>query len=279
MSLSEILIQFLELLKREMIKPEPFGAWHIVSLICMLMLTAILVIFLRNISDRAMRLIVLVGWLIMVIFEVIRQLIFSLTIVDGSFVWCYNWVQFPFQFCSSPLYALPLVFLLKDCALRRGFIAFLSSFSLLAGMVVMAYPNSVFSIYSGINVQTMVHHGLQVVLGIYLFAYSRRHMRWKTFLGAIVIFGIFFVIALILNETVYNFLSKNEIAEQFNMFFISPYFYLETDLPIVTFLRNFISHRTFLRLYAVAFPIGAFIIYSAEKGIYHLFSREKHEPR
>ena len=37
----------------------------------------------------------------------------------------------------------------------------------------MIYPNDVFSTQLGISIQTMVHHGMQVVLGVYVSVYNR----------------------------------------------------------------------------------------------------------
>ena len=57
----------------------------------------------------------------------------------------------------------------KEGCVKDSAMAFMMTFSLFGGLVVMAYPNDVFIETIGINLQTMIHHGLQVVLGIYLF--------------------------------------------------------------------------------------------------------------
>ncbi len=275
MSFMEWFVQFIEMIQREMTEPLPFGSWHLISLCCVVAVLAALILLFRRAKDRTMRLIVFLGWIIIVLLEICKQLSLSVIMVDGVPTWDYCWSAFPFQFCSSPLYVLPFVFLLKDCAVRRAFIAFLSTFSLLAGLIVMVYPNTVFSVNTSINIQTMVHHGLQIVLGIYLFVYSHRHMRWRTLLGATTIFLAFFMTAIALNEQVHEYLLKNDLSFTFNMFFISPYYYSDCELPIVTFLRQFFSYRDYLALYAVAFSIGAAIVFSAEKGICRLCSRNR----
>ena len=143
---SERFISFMKLLQREPTPPEPLSTWHLVSLGCMLSALLFLILFFRNASDKTMRLIVLIGWILLVIPEILRQLVYSVTIIDNTVLWEYEWETFPFQFCSSPLYTLPFVFLLRDCPLRRCVIAFLATFSLLAGCVVLVFPSSVASI-------------------------------------------------------------------------------------------------------------------------------------
>ena len=64
-------------------KPGLYGTWHIVSILLTVALTVCAVLFLRNISDKKMRIIMFVAWFIMVFFEVGKQLLFSMR-VEGD---------------------------------------------------------------------------------------------------------------------------------------------------------------------------------------------------
>ncbi|MBR2352957.1 MAG: YwaF family protein, partial [Clostridia bacterium] len=160
---------------------------------------------------------------------------------------------------------------LKDCKLRRFFMTFLSTFSLLAGIAVMLYPNTVFMTYTGINVQTMVHHGLQVAFGVYLFAYNRRQIKWKSLSGGVLVFVGFLVTAMSLNLIVHNIHLAKGMTDDFNMFFISPYFGCE--LPILSMIRDAVPYPLFLAAYLVAFSLGALLVYVIENGISMFCSR------
>ena len=262
---------FIQSIKWEMETPLPYGAWHIASLLIVIALTVLLVVFFRDAKDKTMRTIIFIGWLLMVILEVYKQLVFAMDMDGDVAVWDYAWYAFPFQFCSSPLYALPFVFLLKEGKFRRCFTTFLSTFSLLAGIAVMLYPDTVFMRYIGINVQTMVHHGLQVAFGIYLFAYNRRHMRWRSLSGGILVFFGFLITAMCLNLGVHHWLIANGADDTFNMYFISPYH--DCELPILSIIRDKAPYLAFLAVYVVGFSLGAFLIQSIEKGVSKLCTR------
>lgn len=264
---------FIHSIQWEMNTPAPYGIWHIVSFVIVVALATLLVVFFRDTSDKTMRRIVFFGWLIMILLEVYKQLVFSMDVVEGTAVWDYAWYAFPFQFCSSPLYALPFVFLLKDCPLRRWVMTFLSTFSLLAGIAVMLYPNTVFMSYVGINIQTMVHHGFQIIFGVFLFAYNRRHIRWKSLSGGILVFVGFLVAAMALNLIVHNIHLAKGMDDTFNMFFISPYFGCE--LPILSVIRESVPYPVFLAVYIISFSLGAFLIYAIEKGISILCAKKE----
>ena len=107
------------------------------------------------------------------------------------------------------------------------------TFALIGGVAVYLVPSSVFVTNRFINIQTMVHHGLQIVSGIYVAAYYRRRFNRRFYLGGVAIFAVTFTIANILNTVVYDMLvamGKFEDGFLFNMFYINPR--LEIVLPV-----------------------------------------------
>ena len=260
-------------LQAKMDRPALYGAWHIISIVLTIALTVCLVKFFRDAKDSTMRTLLFVGWLVMVIFEVAKQLNGAMD-YDGYVVtWAYEWRWFPFQFCSTPMYTFPLVFLLKDCKFRRAIMAYIATFSLFAGLIVMILPTSVFTRDISINIQTMVHHGLQVVFGVYMAAYNRRHLNKRFFAWCMIVFAAFASVALILNVTVYPVLIEKGLAQEFNMFYISPY--QNNDLPVLSTIYPLVPYPVYLIIYVIGFTSVAALVYAVEKGIVALTLRKK----
>ena len=260
-------------LQARMERPALYGTWHIVSIILTIALTVCLVKFFRNAKDSTMRTLLFVGWLIMITLEICKQLEGAMQYDGYTVTWAYEWRWFPFQFCSTPMYTFPLVFLLKDCKFRRAIMAYIATFSLFAGLIVMILPTSVFTRDISINIQTMVHHGFQVVFGVYMAAYNRRHLNKRFFAWCMIVFAAFASVALILNVTVYPVLLEKGLTEDFNMFYISPY--LNNDLPVLSTIYPLVPYPVYLIIYVIGFTAVAALVYAVEKGIVALTLRKK----
>ena len=261
-------------LQARMDRPPLYGTWHIVSIVLTILLTVCLVKFFRNAKDSTMRTILFIGWLVMVILEVCKQLEGAMTYDEytATVTWSYLWRWFPFQFCSTPLYTLPLVFLLKDCKVRRAIMAYISTFSLFAGLIVMILPTSVFTTLVSINIQTMVHHGLQVVFGVYMASYNRNSLSKRFFAWAEIVFAAFASVALIMNVIAYHKLVIPGLTEEFNMFYISPY--MNNDLPVLSAVYPLVPYPVYLIIYLFGFTLAAVLVYAVEKGIVALTLRK-----
>ena len=255
----------LRCLRVTMEKPALYGTWHIVCILLTVALTVGVAFLFRKASDKKMRIIVFIAWFLMVFCEVGKQLLFAMNVQGDLVTWEYNWYSFPFQFCSTPFYTLPFVFLLKDCKLRRAIMAYIATFSLFAGFIVMVLPTSVFGTYVFIDVQTMVHHGMQVVLGVGMAVYNRRRLNLPFFASGLITFAGFSAVAMALNVLMPKYLAEKGIETVVNMFFISPYF--PCTLPILSSIYTVAPYPVFLILYITAFLIGGGIVYLAAKGI------------
>ncbi len=269
MSLFEKIIHALD---ATMEVPQCYGLWHIASVLLVAALTAFLVLRFRNADDRTLRRIIFTAWALMVVSEIYKQLIFSLSVTDGVATWKYLWYAFPFQFCSMPLYALPVIIWAPEGRVRDAVMAFVATFSLFAGLAVMCYPGDVFTNEIGINIQTMLHHGLQVVLGVFLFAYARRRATFRSFLTGIPVFATFVLTAMVLNLALPACIPAVADAD-FNMFFISPYH--DCTLPVLSSLYPILPYPIFLLLYIFGFTVVAGVIYAIERGILALLNRKQ----
>lgn len=265
--------KILHLLQVEMRCPTNYDLFHICFLLLVVAVSALLVWRFKDASDKTVRKICLISWVTIVLLEIYKQLVFSMDVQDGIAVWDYQWYAFPFQFCSSPLYALPFVIFLKDGLIRRSFITFFTGFSLFAGLAVMLYPNDVFVSMIGINIQTMIHHGTQVAIGIFLAAHNRKGMKLCNLVGSFAVFACFAAVALILNEAVHAFFLEKGIDESFNMFYISRHH--DCILPVLSDIYKKVPYFVFLPIYLLGFSAIATLFFGIEKGLIALLSRKK----
>lgn len=257
----------------KMTTPTSYGWFHILFILIVITATTLLCKFFRNSSDKVFRRIMLVSWILMVVLELYKQLNYSISFPDGTFTWDYQWYAFPYQFCSTPLFVLPFLAFMKQGKVRDFFEAYISSFSLFAGLVVFIYPNDVFIKTIGINIQTMVHHGLQIVLGIYCAVYNMKKLCFKYFLKAIPVFMSLLLIAVILNETVGAYV-KTVFDETFNMFYISRLF--PCTLPLVSlFYPPTLPWFLFFLVYSIGFCVAGLVIFYIIIGIIKLVNKLK----
>ena len=111
MNVFEKIVYFLSI---KMERPEIFGAWHFVSLALALALVAFMVWKFKDCSDKMLRRILFIFWIVIVLFEVYKQVVFSMHSDGVTAEWSYQWYIFPFQFCSTPIYLLPILVFAKD---------------------------------------------------------------------------------------------------------------------------------------------------------------------
>ena len=243
--------------------PKLFGSFHIISAIILILLTVLAVYKLKDASEATFRKFLLAVWIILVVGEIYRQICFALSLSDGIFVWDYAWYQFPFQLCSSPLYALPFVIFLKEGKLRDGFLCFLSLWSFFGGAAVMIYASDIFIEVVGINIQSIVHHGLQAMVGVLIAVRNGRRMDKQYFLRGLYVYIAFLAVAMTLNLAGYNILRATGHDDTFNMFFISPYF--ECTLPVLSAIHKATSWWVLLPTYIFGFTAIALLIFFLQR--------------
>lgn len=262
-------------LQKTMECPTNYGWFHIMFLIIIIVGTFIICKFFKNCSEKTVNILLFIFWAVVFLLEVYKQLEFSFTYSDEVAKWDYQFYAFPFQFCSSQLYILPFIFLLKDSKIRDGMILFTITFLFFGGLAVCIYPNNVFVETIGINIQTMIHHGTQLLLGIFLFIRYGEKLNLMNYLRGVVVFLCLLFIALSLNIIVYKMLQSIGNDEKFNMFYISPYF--ECQLPILSIIQSKTPYLVFLLIYMFGFVFIAFILYVVELKIYKLIDKNKYE--
>lgn len=249
--------------------PGFFGGLHFAFLLGVILLSFFLCKYCRDVDSKTFRKIIAVMFFVMIIGEGIKQFLYPFSIVEGEVVYEYDWTAFPFQLCSTPIYVLPLVAFLPDSKVRDAAAAYLMTYGLIGGVAVYLLPSSVFVEAIFINYQTMVHHGIQIVSGIYIAAYYRRKLGKDFYLGGVSVFAVTYTIALLLNTVFYDFLLSSgriDSEQTFNMFYISPrqgmmlpslFDFMETLPPVV-----------YMPGYFVALSLAALLIVLASKHLW-----------
>ena len=255
----ELITKIYEVANATMEVPASYGGFHLACVATVIVLTALAILTLKNCSDRAMRVVTAAVWITILLLEIYKQIVFSVYLDEGGLSWDYSWYIFPFQFCSSPLYILPIIAFSHNEKLRGRCIAYMATFSLFAGLAVLCYPGDVFIETVGINYQTMVHHGSQVLMGILYAVRYRDRLNARFFLGGVGIFVPMVLIAMLLNVGAHYAFPIFGIDETFNMFYISPY--TACTLPLLSTVYEMVPYPVFVCVYFFGFILCALIVF------------------
>ena len=116
-----------------------------------------------------------------------------------------------------------------------------------------------------INVQSLVHHGSQVILGVFVYVWNRNNITFKTVYRSFFAFLITAVIAIIINVSFY--------PHFINMFFINPT--RVTNLPIGSVIQEHAGYIVYLTLFLSLIALMTYLTYLVETSIYKLIKNRK----
>jgi hypothetical protein len=255
-----------------MTTPTSYGLFHLGFVALSALVCFLLCIAFKNPSEKTLRKILLIHSLICIVLEIYKQISFTFDVVDGAITHGYQWYAFPFQFCSIPIYVSLIAALVKNKKVFSACIAFLSTFGMIAGILVMAYPTQVFIPTIGINIQTMIHHGSQITIGLFLLIRAGAIKTTSKTLGGVAVFLVAVGCAMLLNLTVIHFLPE---GTEFNMFYISPYF--NCSLPVYSTFQQKLPYPVFLLLYLIPFIALSLGLHAAIYKLPGRISRSKKE--
>ncbi len=264
----------LKIFNAKMQVPRAFGLFHLSFFALSVMLGVFLLRKESAPSKKFVKKVLLIASLIVIVFEIYKQIVFSFTYSDGELRFSYAWRFFPFQFCSTPMYAGLIAAATKKTKLHTALCSFLATYSLAAGLGVMLFPQEVFTDIIGVNIQTMVCHGSMITVGIYFLFSHYVPASGKTVLRAMPVFIILVLSAATLNEIVF----KSGIlgGQTFNMFFISPYF--KASLPVYAEIFQWLPFPLGIMGYVLFFTLGAYAVLSVAEFLTHFFLKKK-KPR
>ena len=257
------------LLEYEITTPTMYGWFHILFLALTIGVTVFFSLKYPNPSDKVLNRLFLTAGILMFVLECYKQFVYTFSYEAFEVISDYQWYSFPFQFCSVPMYVYLIIPFTKG-KVREALLAFAASYALFAGTAVMLYPGDVFISTLGVSIQTMIHHGLMVVFGIYLLVSKKVKVSFKTLLSGTIVFSIVLIIALTMNLTVVKIIPSDET---FNMFYISPYF--ECTLPVLSAIYPKVPYIAFLLIYIFGFAVVAGLVNLIYVGIYKLVIKLK----
>ena len=269
----------LKFLESTMPTPYNWSPFHTVFFILVATASVLLCVFMRNCSEKTYKRILLGAWITILSLEIYKQIVFTFTALeDGTIGVDFQWYSFPFQLCSTPLYVLPIAILAKNEKVRDVANGFLSFFSFFGGLAVMIFPGDVFISYIGINVQTMVHHGTQVIVGLFIAVWNRKKICNLYYLKSVIGYGVCLCFACILNETLGRWVRNK--GESFNMFYIS---HAGTNgMPILSSIQSSLrssvgsfGNIVFFFIYALGFIIVGYVMYWLQYGFKYLKNKKE----
>ena len=242
--------EFLHFLQGEMEVPGIFSWFHFVMLIPIIGLTIFISMFFKNTSEKVYKRILLIFWIVLLVLELFKQLIKSFHYGSPSY-WEYSVRDFPFSICSMIYYFIPIILFVnkeKHPKLVDTAVGYLCLISLTMGLVVCIYTNMVMTNLIFINIQSLIHHGSQVILGVFIFVYNRKSISIKTVYRTLI---AFLITAAIANPT------------------------RITNLPIGNIVQEKAGYAVYLILFLLLIGGVTFLTYFVETSIYKLVIKKK----
>ncbi len=247
--------RFLGALNVEVDEPPLFGWFHWFWIALTLLACVFVCLYAKNLSAKQVRVIVGSIAVLLLFLEGYKQLDASYNFSEDT--WTYNWGAFPFQFCSTPMYIMVLAAVWKKGKVQNALYAFLATYGTFAGVLVLAYPGSVFCSYLFINLQTMIHHCLMIVIGVLLFACGSVKIEHKAVLYGAPVFTVLLLLAYLMN-TLYA--SYGDLSYNFNMFYIAVYPHTHAPLAFLDELMRAVPYFLVPTSYALGFTLAGWLI-------------------
>ncbi len=202
--------------------------------------------------------------------------IYKQILVTYHYNWEYHYFIFPFQLCAMPMYISFLIPFIKNDKIKDSFISFMAQYSMIGGLAVILYQQSVLTWedYS-LNVHTIIWHLILISIGVFSATYTNfgnfnyKEMVKKYTSGSIV-FVIVVIIAEILNLLIVLNHGYNEYTDGGNLFYISMFMY-NLNIPILkTILAKLGWYVGFIG-YTFVLLLGGFVL----SNVYYLISKVK----
>lgn len=232
--------------------PKAYGWFHILFLVLTVAATATLCILWDKGIINNIRLVLLITSIVVLAFELYKQIVFNITCTDGVLKFDYQWYILPWQFCSTPMF-IGFVAGLTKGKIHRYLCSYLATYALFAGIAVMLFPGEgvagVLHPSIGISIQTMICHGSMIVIGFFLYYTEHVEPRRQTLFKALPVFIVVLSIAVSLNE-ILHLLG----VDGFNGFFVNRH--IDSTLPVYSLIHNALREKFYilpLILYAAGF--------------------------
>lgn len=246
-----------------------WSKFHICFLVFNIILTTVLIILFRKCKPLTLKIVVGIAWLIMVGLEIGKQINWSYAPLDPLTYRGISMVVFPYAICSLPYYIWPLFIFLPDCKFR-------TIISIIIGVYIF-YPAVGFQFYPGtlctriyINHQTMIHHGLQLAIGLLVFVHEYKKFTFKNLIFSSLIMVGLAGIAIALNVVI-----TNKYNVDINLWELNPLEGHATIQPVYKDVYNLVPFPVYFIIYMIIFISIGIFTYFFVKGIIALCSKIK----
>ena len=259
--------ELLHFLQGRMEEPEVISWFHLFAIIPIIALAIIIPYFFRDCKEKTYKRIIFIFWVVLIILEVFKELIKSFHYGSPSY-WKYSIRDFPFSICSMIYYFTPIILFVdkqKHPKIVDAAIGYMCFILLTMGIVVCSYTKMATSTLIYINIQTFIHHGSQIILGVFVYVWNRKIITIKTFYRSLIAFGITAVIAILINVAFY--------PHFINMFFINPT--RITNLPIGSIVQEKAGYPLYLIGFLSLIALVTFLTYLVETTIYKKVSHKR----
>ena len=259
------MVEFIHFLQGKMEEPGIFSWFHLIALIPIIAGAILIPLFFKDAKEKTYKRILFIFWVVLITLEIFKQLVKAYHYEEPPY-WEYSIRDFPFSICSMVYYLMPIILFVnkeKHPKIVDAAVGYFSFILLTMGIVVCIYTKMVTSDLIFINVQTLIHHGSLVVLGVYIYVWNRKAITFKTFYRSLIAFAITAVIAITINVAFYpNFI---------NMFFINPT--RITNLPIGNIVQEKAGYPVYLIGFLSLIALVTFLTYLVETSIYKMVNK------
>ena len=261
------MVEFIHFLQGTMKEPGIFSWFHLIALIPIIIAAILIPLLFKDCKEKTYKRILLIIWILLIILEIFKQLVKAYHYGESSY-WEYSIRDFPFSICSMIYYFVPIILFVdkeKHPKIVDAAIGYMCFITLTMGIVVCIYTKMVMCDLIYINIQTMVHHGALIVIGVFIYVWNRKSVTIKTFYRSLIAFGITAVIAILINVAFY--------PHFINMFFINPT--RITNLPIGNVVQEKAGYPVYLIGFLSVIALVTFLTYLVETSIYKAVTKKK----
>lgn len=260
-------------LQVEMNEPQAYGWFHLMWIALTIISIAILFKLRKKYSNKQLKTVLGIYGIVALVLEIVKQIMWSFNYdsITNTVTWDYQWYAAPFQLCTTPIFVSVICLFLKDNKIRKALLSYMAFVTILGGFMTVLIPDDCLVSDIVINIHTMWLHCGSLVVSVYLLMSGAVKIEKQSLKDAIKAFIVFVLIAEVLNILVYNSGVLN--GENFNMFYISPYFI--SSLPVFDVIQQNVPFILYLLIYIFALSMGATCVYGIPYGIKKLNDKMK----
>lgn len=223
--------------------PQPYGLFHICSLVVSLVVFIIFFMMAKKTSDKKDRIVVFIISCLLIATEIWKQV--TRSIDKGS----YDFGAFPGQLCSIPMFLGFISMFINNKKVRDVIYRYITFTGILGGLAMLIVPIVIFGNYILFTLHSVFWHIMLVAQGIYLIR-SRKYGTniLKEVLPTTPILALVVINAIVLNATPYGF----------NLMSLSTKF--TNDPPILDKLYQLVPYPVYCILVFLGLIVGMMLV-------------------